>query len=98
MKSGDLPGTSRSGSPPELPAPATVQQRSAAVLVFYQLQADTHGGAIPYHRLLPTRGRRRGRYIGSLTGIGDQAPEEPTPRYRVRSGQRVAPHCYRRNR
>lgn len=93
LRTGDLPSVRRVGPDPVWLAPASVTQRSAAVLAFYGWQAAAHDLTVPMQRLYTSWGRvRASRYKGMLTGIADHAqPSRPAPIYRGRRGNRARP-------
>lgn len=86
LRTGDLPGTRRIGTPTARRRPATVQTRSAAVLAFYRWIAAAEGVTGPYNTLytpLARRGRRP--YVPMLEGV---APTKQTasPLFSTRTG------------
>lgn len=89
MRTGDLPGDLRIGTPPTLLAPATIQLRAASVLAFYRYHAAANALTGPYDVLyspLAKRGRRP--YSPFLEGITDRggAAAKPSPMFKVKSG------------
>ena len=93
LRTGDLPSVRRVGPEPTWLAPASVTQRSAAVLAFYTWHAAAHDLSVPMQRLYTSWGRvRASRYQGMLTGVADHAlPAQPRPIYRGRRGNRPRP-------
>lgn len=93
LRTGDLPSVARVGPEPTWLAPASVAQRSAAVLAFYCWHAAAHDLTVPMQRLYTSWGRvRASRYQGMLTGVADHAqPRRPSPVYRGRRGNRPRP-------
>ena len=89
LRTGDLPETSRIGTPPRLLSPATLQARNAAVLAFYRYQYAANGLEKPYRALyspVAKRGRRPNpNYVGFLAGI-DRRTITPSPVLRVKAG------------
>lgn len=86
LRTGDLPDTARIGPPRRWLAPASVQQRAAAVLSFYRYHAHAHNLDEPYQRLYGSPGRRSySPYVPMLDGVG-RRPARPAPVYRVRGG------------
>ncbi|WP_273491305.1 tyrosine-type recombinase/integrase [Gordonia otitidis] len=92
LRTGDLPGTTRIGTPDESRgmAAASLQPRGAAVLSMYKYFADAHDLLTPYRRLFSSHARaaRRNPYAGFLTGIGPRRQHEQ-PIYRRRSPNRT---------
>lgn len=89
LRTGDLPGDLRLGTPPTLLAPATIQVRAAAVLAFYRYHAAAHGLDGPYQELytpLAKRGRRP--YVSFLAGIADRGyhSDASSPMFKIKSG------------
>lgn len=84
LRTGDLPGTARVGPVPSWLAPASVAQRSAAVLAFYRYHAAAHGLELPLRRLYSPHSRRQGRYRPLLDGIASSSRDSPL--YRGRRG------------
>lgn len=87
LRTGDLPGAARIGTPPQLVAPSTVQARTAAVLAFYRYQAAANGLSRPYDALyspLARRGRRP--YVRFLDGVARTGPAPDRPLFKVRTG------------
>ncbi|MDO3104585.1 Putative transposase/phage integrase [Mycobacteroides abscessus subsp. abscessus] len=84
LRTGDLPNTSRVGPPEAWLAPATVQQRGAAVLAFYRYHAHAHHLDVPYQKLYGSLGKRgRSRYVPMLAGVA-RGRRQDRPIYRVR--------------
>lgn len=70
LRTGDLPGTARLGPAPTWLSPASVTQRSAAVLAFYKFHAAANGLDGPLQRLYSPHARRsRSRYQPMLAGV-----------------------------
>ncbi|MBT9257731.1 site-specific integrase [Phycicoccus sp. KQZ13P-1] len=93
LRTGDLPSVRRVGPEPTWLAPASVTQRSAAVLAFYSWHAAAHDLTVPMQRLYTSWGRvRASRYQPMLTGVADHAqPRAPKPIYRGRRGNKARP-------
>lgn len=91
LRTGDLPSVRRVGPEPIWLAPASLTQRSAAVLAFYSWHAAAHDLTVPMQRLYTSWGRvRASRYQGMLTGVADHAQHaRPSPIYRGRRGSRA---------
>jgi site-specific recombinase XerD len=84
LRTGDLPGVARVGPTPTWLSPASVTQRSAAVVAFYRFHAAANGVDGPLQRLYSPHARRRsGRYKPMLTGI--VSPDRDGLTYRNRS-------------
>lgn len=88
LRTGDLPSVRRVGPEPVWLGPASVGQRSAAVLAFYQWHAAAHDLDVPMQRLYTSWGRvRYSRYQPLLTGVADHArPAQPRSIFRARKG------------
>lgn len=93
LRTGDLPSVRRVGAEPTWLAPASVTQRSAAVLAFYSWHAAAHDLTVPMQRLYTSWGRvRASRYQPMLSGVADHArPRAPKPIYRGRRGNKARP-------
>lgn len=84
LRTGDLPHVDRIGPEPHRLAPSSVAARAAAVLAFYQWNADATGTTQPLQVLYNKSGTTRRPYTDFLTGVGPRrTPARPT--YRIRT-------------
>lgn len=90
LRTGDLPSVCRVGPDPVWLAPASVNQRSAAVLAFYTWHAGANDLQTPLRRLYTSWGRvRASRYQRMLIGVADHAQRsKPAAIYRGRKSPR----------
>lgn len=88
LRTGDLPSVTRVGPEPCWLAPASVQQRFAAVLAFYSWAGAAHDDVSSCRRLRRASARRS-RYTPFLAGVGTSVQRTgPTVRLRSPAGDR----------